>query len=157
MAITNSPLFWYNNAVKSLDISTLLTNDIKVILLNNLYTPDSVNHLYYDVDITNELATGLGYTSGGQSLTSKTVTEVVPGKFVFTSANPSWTATGGSLIFHSYVIYDNTPATNKPLIGFSYPNYNSGVPLDLTVLATVPFQILLPTDGWLYLQKVDGI
>lgn len=55
-----------------------LTGDVRCYLLKSTYTPDYDAHDYLDdlVLATNELATGGGYTAGGQALTSKTKTYV---------------------------------------------------------------------------------
>ena len=50
-----------------------LTDTIKVALTTSAYTPNQDSHDYYN-DLTNELSTANGYTSGGVTLGSKTVT-----------------------------------------------------------------------------------
>lgn len=71
-------------------------------------------------DIT-EITAANGYTAGGVTLTT-TFAETGAGlgvwRFQSTGADPSWTAAGGSIAAHQYlVVYDDT-ATNKDLIGF---------------------------------------
>jgi hypothetical protein len=58
------------------------TDTIKVALTTSTYTPNLDTHDYFD-DITNEI-TGTGYTAGGATLASKTIT--------YTAAN-SWATT----------------------------------------------------------------
>lgn len=49
------------------------THDLRVTLHSASYTPDLDVHDYVN-DLTNELATGGGYTSGGLAVASKTIT-----------------------------------------------------------------------------------
>lgn len=60
-----------------------LSDTIKVALLTSSYTPNANTHDFYN-DLTNELSTANGYTSGGATLGSKTLT--------YTAAN-SWGTT----------------------------------------------------------------
>ena len=95
-------------------IHDLVNDDIKVALVNG-YTVDQDGHAGYS-DITNEVANGNGYTTGGVSLTSKAVTaDNTNHRGKYSADNASWsdstiTATGA-------VIYNNT-ASGKPLIAY---------------------------------------
>lgn len=65
-------------------------------------------------DIGSDEISGTGYTSGGQALTSVTLTRS-GGTVKFTSAAPSW---GSSTLTAKWlIIYDNT-STNKDIIGY---------------------------------------
>lgn len=55
-------------------------------------------------DLTSEHANANGYTTGGNTLTSVTWTDVT-GTETFTSANTVWTAAGGSIIARFAVVY----------------------------------------------------
>ncbi len=67
----------------------------KITLHTSTWTPnDSTNEVY--ADATNELATGFGYTNGGGTLTSVSLTQTA-GVVKFTSAAFVWTASGGSI------------------------------------------------------------
>lgn len=85
------------------------------------YTPSTEHST--TADLTNEVANGNGYTTGGETLGSVTVTRA--GAVVtFDAADVSWTATGGSvgparrLVIYSttgnhllgHVLLDSTPA-----------------------------------------------
>lgn len=157
MATTVSPFNWYSKGIKNVSLSTITTDDIKVILVTSLYVPDFTTHEFYDADITNELTTANGYTIGGISLTTKALTiGINTGEWHFTSDNPVWTAAGSSIVARSFILYNNTPSSNKPLIGFGNLDYNNGSPQDVTTQATFALSILVPVTGWFYTQKVNG-
>ncbi len=63
--------------------------------------------------LTNELTTLHGYTLGGAAITR--TLSASGATITFTSTNPSWTASGGTLTARFAVIYDNT-STNKDLV-----------------------------------------
>lgn len=93
------------------------SDTIKVMLCTSSYTPDQDAHDYKD-DITNEV-TGTGYTAGGATLTSCTIT-YTGGTNVFKldADDVAWTT---STITARYaVIYDATPGSDatRPLIGY---------------------------------------
>jgi hypothetical protein len=81
MAVTTN---WYRSVDKALFNKEIdyLDDTIKVALLTSSYTPNLDTHDYHN-DLTNEV-TGTGYTSGGATLASKTLT--------VTAAN-SWATT----------------------------------------------------------------
>jgi hypothetical protein len=95
-----------------------LSDTIDATLHTVTYAPNiDTNELY--ADATNELATANGYTSGGAALTAKTVSYNATGNVTtFSSADISWTASGGTLTFQIAVLRDATVATG-PLIGYS--------------------------------------
>lgn len=94
------------------------SDTIKVALLSNAYTPNQDTHDYYD-DVSGNEVTGTGYTTGGITLASKTITyDGATNVIVLDAADVTWSA---STITARYaVVYDDTPATaaTKPLIGF---------------------------------------
>ena len=49
------------------------SDTIKVALLSSSYTPNQDTHDYYDDVVGNEVS-GTGYTTGGNTLSSKTIT-----------------------------------------------------------------------------------
>ena len=102
-ALIKKTVDWVNDAVK-------------VALFTSALVPDQNANFDFGVApyITNEVV-GTGYTAGGQALASKTnVASTL--KYVLKAANPSWT--GASFTTAFAVIYDSTPATPKPLIGY---------------------------------------
>lgn len=115
MAVT---AFWYGQALskalaKQIDFAS---DTIKVMLCTSTYTPNQDTHVYKDVSVTNEV-TGTGYTAGGTALASKTMTyDNTTNKTTLDAADVTWAS---STITARYaVIYDDTPASNKPLLGY---------------------------------------
>jgi hypothetical protein len=74
------------------------------------------NTLTHDelADLTNQVANGNGYTTGGVTLTGVTWTNS-SGTITFDFSDPSWTASGGSIVSRYAVIYDDTVA-GDPLL-----------------------------------------
>lgn len=61
-------------------------------------------------DVGNEVANGNGYTSGGYTLLSPTVTYNATGNdTVLDAADPTWTASGAGFAASDAVFYDTTP------------------------------------------------
>ena len=90
-----------------------VANAYKIYLTN---TAPVVSNTVYNAPA--DLATGNGYTAGGNSIGTVTGAQTT-GTFKFVgSADPIWTASGGSIgPFQYAVLYNSTPST-KPLIGW---------------------------------------
>jgi hypothetical protein len=95
------------------------SDTIKVALVTSSYTPNQDTHQYWSDVVANE-ASGTGYTAGGATLASKTITyDGATNKVIFDAADVSWPS---STITARYaVIYDATPGTDatRPLLGYS--------------------------------------
>jgi hypothetical protein len=92
------------------------TDTIKVALTTSTYTPNQDTHDYFN-DVTNEV-TGTGYTAGGNTLASKTITyDDANNVIVLDAADTTW---GSSTITARYaVVYASTgTASTSPLIGY---------------------------------------
>jgi len=93
------------------------SDTIKVALCTSSYTPNQDTHQYFS-SITNEVV-GVGYTAGGATLASKTITYDAATKSVYIDAlDTSWPA---STITARYaIIYDAQTgvAATMPLIGY---------------------------------------
>lgn len=128
MAVTAK---WYTNAfinafgsgdALGVPIIDWKSDEIKVMLFKSTYTPNRDTHAFKD-DINaaaNEVAGSGNYTTGGATLSSKTLTvDEVTHSAVFDAADTQWT---NSTISNAYyaIIYDDSPATDatKPLIGY---------------------------------------
>ena len=94
------------------------SDTIKVALLTSSYTPNQDTHDYYD-DVSGSEVSGTGYTAGGQTLGSKTVTyDSANNVIVLDAADTTWSS---STITARYaVIYNDSGATaaTKALIGY---------------------------------------
>lgn len=114
MAVTAK---WYGKAFlaafnKEVD---WIDDTIKAMATTSAYTPDQDAHDYKD-DITNEAA-GAGYTAGGATLGTKTLTYTAGTNVIMLdAADVVWSA--ATLTARTIVVYDDTPATNatKPLL-----------------------------------------
>ena len=68
------------------------TDTIKVLLVTSSYTPDQDAHDKRD-DVTNEVANGNGYTTGGATLANKTMTaNNTSNKGIFDADDVTWSA-----------------------------------------------------------------
>lgn len=93
------------------------TDTIKVALLSSSYTPDQDAHDYFN-DVSTYEVTGTGYTSGGNTLASKTATyDSATNVIVLDAADTTWSS---STITARYaVIYDATgTSSTSALIGY---------------------------------------
>lgn len=108
MAVTNTEYNSYKDDLFEGNID--VTNDtIKVALVTSSYT-FSASHEFFD-DITNEIS-GTGYTAGGATITSPTVSGGV-----FDAANTEWTS--ATFTAAGAVIYKDTgSAATSPLMFF---------------------------------------
>ena len=101
------------NALKNdlaLDLDDTTADRFKVMLVTSAYTPDFGTH-DFKADVTNEI-TGTGYTAGGESLTSVTLTQA-GGTITWDAADVTWTSS--TLTARGAVVYDDS-LTNDPLI-----------------------------------------
>lgn len=81
------------------------TDTIKVALVTSTYTPNQDTHDFFD-DITNEVV-GTGYTAGGATLASKTVTaDTTDNEGVFDAADVTWSTS--TITARGAVIYKST-------------------------------------------------
>lgn len=109
---------WYGNAVlkafnKEIDYDT---DTIKVMLCTSSYAPDQDAHIYKS-SVTNEV-TGTGYTAGGVTLASKTITYTGGTNTVtLDAADVSWTT--ATFTARYAVIYDSTGTdSTSALLGY---------------------------------------
>lgn len=114
MAVTHNfyGKFFLSQANKEVDFNS---DVIKGLLVTSAYTFDQDNHQYKDVSITNEVASGGGYTPGGIVIPTPTITyDGATNQMRFSGGNISWGS--ATLTAAGLIVYDDTPASNKPLI-----------------------------------------
>ena len=101
-------------------------------------------------NLTNEVANGLGYTTGGQALTSVTWVRSA-GTTTFDSADVVWTASGGSITARYAVMYDDTVTTPvaDPLVGNSLLDTT---PDDVTATDGNTLTVAPSASGWFTLS-----
>ena len=150
MAVT---AFWYVKAFLSFfnKEADFDTDTIKMGLTTNSYTPNQDDHQYYDVSISNEVAAGNGYSTGGYTLANKTIGRTLNVVKLDNTVDPNWTTGAGeTLTARRAFSYDSSPGSNKPLMtwvdfGQDESASNGGtftIVLDAGGLATIT-----PTDA----------
>lgn len=100
------------------------TDTIKVALVTSTYTPDQDAHDNFD-DVTNEVS-GTGYTAGGATLGSVTVTaDNTDNEGVFDAADTSWTTS--TITARGAVVYKSTgtASTSKLICYFDFTSDKS--------------------------------
>jgi len=92
------------------------TDTIKCLIVSSAYTPSAAHSVL--ADITNEVANGNGYTTGGVALTGATYLQTA-GVAAFKSNNPAWTGASAGFTGRRYIFYKLGTANAKvnPLIG----------------------------------------
>ena len=147
---------WYDRATLYMPNGTyeagspqvsIASQALTVALLTSSYTFSASHNVYGD--LTNELSTGGGYTSGGKAMTTIALTQATTVSNL-TADNVVWTASGGGIpAFRYAVCYINATLNSivKPLL-FAIDNNGSDVPattapntLTVTWNATGVFQV----------------
>lgn len=107
---------------------------LKVILVSSAYVPNIDTHEDY-ADITNEIATGGGYTAGGQALSGVAILTDLPNDRAALDANDvTWsastiTAARGAVIYKD----TGTPATSKLITYIDFGTDKSSSGGDFTI------------------------
>jgi len=94
----------------------LNSDTFKAVLTNTLPVQDTADEL---ADIT-QIAAGNGYTTGGATLTTVTWAETSAGSGIwkFSSDDVTFTATGGDIAAHQYLVIYSDTSTNDKLVGY---------------------------------------
>lgn len=128
----NSFRAWEGDGTFDLDTDA----DYKVCLLTAAWTPDVTKSLYSE--LTNELPTAGGYTSGGNAFTQSYVQNGA--SVTLGGTLPSFAASGATLAFRYAVLYKNSTSNGhvKPLIAYCdlETTLAAGANLSLTAGAT---------------------
>ena len=109
----------FNNAQKHLDADVDWASDtIKVTLHTSTFVP-SVSADEFFSDVTNELGTANGYTAGGATLGSKSVT-VTGTATQYRAAATTWTAGSGETLTARYAVVrkDTGTASTSPVLAY---------------------------------------
>lgn len=96
-----------------------LDNDtIRVALVTSSYTPNIDTHDFFD-DVSSYQLSGTGYTAGGATLASKTVTQDdTDNEGVFDAADVTWTAINAGTAAYAVLYKDTGTESSSPLIGY---------------------------------------
>jgi len=136
----------YNSYLKKIGDGSIDfdTDTIKVALVTSAYVPNIDTHDFFD-DLTNEV-TGAGYTAGGATLGSKTVTvDTSNDSAIYDGDDVSWTTstftTAGAVIYKSTGV-----ASTSPLI--QYIDFGSS---QITSAST--FRIIWNVSGLFYVTQ----
>lgn len=119
--MTASITLYNHTTLRALDATNmfLATGTYKVSLHTSAYTPSAAHAVY--ADLTNELSTANGYTSGGGTLASVTLGTTTTNDATFDAADFVWTASGGSIAAWRYAVLRRSDTVNSlvgPLIGY---------------------------------------
>lgn len=145
------PMTWIDRALKKIADGTInLSSDtFHMVLLNSsqvisaTFTGSSGDARY--ADLTGELATASGYTSGGVALSGVTLARGAANVTTWTSGSAQWTLTAGVTIKYAAIV-DWTSA-NKDILGFCDFDTGGGTLTTSTGLLSMnPDSV----NGWLY-------
>lgn len=94
----------------------MLSDTFKAMLTNAAPSKDAS---VYKADIT-EISAGNGYTAGGATLTGVNFAEAGEGTGIWqwSCNDPSWTASGGDIATHRYLVVYNDTHPDDILVGF---------------------------------------
>ena len=120
MAITISPYHYYKANIDGGTASggapiDFLSDTIKAALVTTTYVPDLNTHDFWN-DVTNELASGNGYTTGGETVASKTTSAPSGGVVTRDYADITWTFTASKSFRYTVVYKDTGTASTSPLM-----------------------------------------
>lgn len=128
----------YSRNKDDLRLNDLTGATVKMALVTSSYTPDVTitGHSVWGDVSANEIGAGNGYTAGGATLASLTVTGITGG-YRFSSGNAAWTASGG-----------NIPATRRAVMYISGTLWGMTNPLiGHVLLDDTPADLPALTDG----------
>lgn len=140
------------NVLKTTDLTGAT---IKMLLTSSSYTPDTDNVGHKALaDITNELANGQGYTTGGVALSAPTIADFSTTGYKFSTGNASWTASGSGIPAWRYgVIYveGSLWSITSPLLAYFT---GDSAPADIPLTAAGnSLQVTCPANGWFTIAR----
>ena len=121
-----SSIALYNHTtLRIADATNILlpTGTFKITLHTSSYTVSAAHAVY--ADLTNELSTGFGYTSGGLTVASVTLATATTNDVAFDFADPVWTASGGDIPAWRTAVLRRSDTVNSlvgPLIAYIVGN-----------------------------------
>jgi hypothetical protein len=138
----------YKNQFK---MSDLASANLRMQLHTSTYAPNiTVTGNGVLADLTNEVATGQGYTTGGVALTGVVAATAGNDGYKLSSGNASWTASGTGIPACRYAVLYYLGAlwgVTNPLIGYILLD---SAPADIPLTAAGnTLAINCPATGWL--------
>ncbi len=139
------------NVLKTSDLSGAT---IKMLLTTSTYSPNTTETGHSALaDITNELANGNGYSTGGVALASPAIATVSNG-YKFSTGNALWTASGSGIPAWRYgVIYvvGSLWGITSPLLAYFT---GDSAPADIPLTASGnSLQVNCPANGWFTITR----
>lgn len=132
--------FWDGLGLKHIASDVIYTTDtIKAGLITSSWTPNQDTDEFYSTPAANEIS-GTGYSAGGVTLASKTLTyDSATNELRFDAADPTWTT---ATITARYLVYYKSTGTNStsPILGY----VNFGADQSVT---TGTFTVVLDATG----------
>jgi hypothetical protein len=128
--------FPFRTAGKNINFAT---DTFKMALFTSSSNANDPTQTTYS-GLSNELATANGYTVGGVTLASVSLTQVGP-TVTWKTGNGAWTAAGGSIVCRYAVIYDST--TGDAICWALLDN----TPADVTTTSGNTLTVQIDTNG----------
>jgi hypothetical protein len=144
MATTTASFIAYDSFKRDLINGTMDVDTDTFIcgLSTSAYTPNRSTHETVS-NITNELS-GNGYAR--QTLASVALTEPTTGTWMFDSADPVFTASGGSIVARYYWVFDDTPTS--PADPLCHYGLLDTTPADVTATDGNTLTLEVNVSGW---------
>ena len=145
MATTTGTAVWYDKGKGKIVGGTinLDTPDLRVLLLTSGYTPSATTHDYLNDVTTYEITTN---GASRYALSGEAKTEVSAGLWMYDSNDPTWTASGGSIVARYWILYNyNAVDSAAELIMYGLLD---NTPADVTTTIGNPLTITVPANGW---------
>lgn len=97
----------------------LNSDTIKVALFTSSLSINQATDQYFDAApyTSNQVAQANGYTTGGATIATPTIA-TSGNVLTFDGADASWTVTSTGWTYRYAIVYDDTPASSKPLIAY---------------------------------------
>lgn len=104
----------YNHTAQRFASGANSSTDVYKVKLLSAGTFNAANVTLAETGGT-EVASGTGYTTGGQTLAGVTVTTVTTNDAMFDANDVTWAISGGSLTAVAAVLYNDTDANDPPV------------------------------------------
>lgn len=114
----------YNHTSKRFAEGSNAVGDTYKVMLCTAATFDATNTTLDGITKT-EVASGNGYTTGGQALANVAVTTVTTNDAKFTADTVTWSASGGSITASYAILYNDTDTDAPPVLFIDFDGSES--------------------------------